>query len=214
MNIIPTKISIVEDNPEVSEFLADIFNSSEKYEHLSTYTNAPDAMSFLPKSDVDIVIVDIGLPRVSGIECVKVVKSLRPDIEFMMYTVFQNDDKIFESLKAGANGYLVKSPSSKEAILNALDELVTGGSPMSPAIARKVTSFFFNGHSNFKELKLLGKREKEVLDLLSRGLIYKEIAEQLGIATGTVKVHINKIYKKLHVQNKTEAMNKYLGRNF
>jgi len=208
------KVSIVEDNQEVLDFLTDTFNKSNDFYCQQVYKNAEEAISFLPKSDADIVIVDIGLPGVSGIECVRQVKSLRSDIHFMMYTVFENNNDIFESLKAGATGYLVKSQISEEAILIAVRELMAGGSPMSPSIARKVTDFFFSGHSSFKELDLLGKREKEVLELLSKGLLYKEIAEEMDIVIGTVKVHINKIYKKLHVQNKTEAINKYLGRKF
>ncbi len=208
-----TQIAIVEDNLEVSDFLVSTFNKSKEFSCYQAYKNAEEAISFLLQSDVDIVIVDIGLPGISGIECVRQVKVLRPDILFIMYTIFEKDDEIFESLKAGANGYLVKSPS-EDAILEAVKEVLNGGSPMSPSIARKVTNFFFNGHSNIKELKLLGKREKEVLELLSKGLLYKEIAEEMGIVIGTVKVHINKIYKKLHVQTRTEAINKYLGRKF
>ena len=117
------------------------------------------------------MIVDIGLPGESGIDCVRKVKEIRPDILFMMYTVFDRDNKIFDSLKAGANGYLLKS-SKPEEIIPAVRELIAGGSPMSPEIARKITNFFFKGSPTsprFKELKLLGKREAEVLDLLSKG---------------------------------------------
>lgn len=211
----PKKISIVEDNKEIMEFLTRTFQNSEEYDCVQTYKDGSSALSFLPKSDVDVVIVDIKLPgKVNGIDCVKQIKGLRPDILFMMYTQFENDNDIFESLKAGASGYLVKSTLKAETIITAIEELLNGGSPMSPSIARRITEFFFNGHGNFKALELLGKREKEVLELLSRGLLYKEIGVELGITTGTVKVHINKIYKKLHVGNRSEAINKYLGRNF
>lgn len=206
------KLSIVEDQEEIMNFLVRIFDQAEDFECLSKYRTAEDAITFLPKSDVDVVIVDIGLPGKNGIECVKAVKALRPEIQFIMYTVFDRDDKIFESLKSGASGYLVKSPK-EDIILSALRELVAGGAPMSPAIARKVTNFFFNGRNQlFKELELLGKREREVLELLSKGLLYKEIAKEMGITIGTVKQHIHSIYQKLHVQNRTEAINKYLGR--
>ncbi|MEL6865592.1 MAG: response regulator transcription factor [Bacteroidota bacterium] len=215
MNPKITKISIVEDHEDIREFLITIFSECDDFVYQQAYKNAEEAVNFLPKSDVDIAIVDIGLPGESGIECVRKVKALRPDIQFMMYTVFDKDNNIFESLKAGANGYLLKS-AVKEEIIGAVRELANGGAPMSPAIARKVTNFFFNTsgvNSKFKKLELLGSREKQVLELLSKGLLYKEIASEMGITIGTVKQHIHSIYKKLHVQNRTEAINMYLGRD-
>ncbi len=207
-----SKLSIIEDQEPIMNFLVRTFTEAEDFECLGKYRTAEEAIAFLPKSTADVVIVDIGLPGVNGIECVKQVKALRPDIHFIMYTVFDRDNEIFESLKSGASGYLVKSTKA-EVILSAVRELVAGGAPMSPAIARKVTNFFFSGQKNdFKELELLGKREGEVLDLLSRGLLYKEIALNMKITIGTVKQHIHSIYQKLHVQNRTEAINKYLGR--
>ena len=206
------KLSIVEDQDAIMDFLVRIFDDAEDFECHGKYKTAEEAITFLPKSDTNVVIVDIGLPGVNGIECVKQVKALRPDMQFIMYTVFDRDDEIFESLKSGASGYLVKSPKG-EVILEAVRELVAGGAPMSPAIARKVTNFFFSGRKdNFKELELLGKRQREVLDLLAKGLLYKEIAAAMHISIGTVKQHIHSIYQKLHVQNRTEAINKYLGR--
>ncbi|MEM8907822.1 MAG: response regulator transcription factor, partial [Bacteroidota bacterium] len=206
------KLSIVEDQEPIMDFLVRTFEQSADFECLGKYKTAEEAIAFLPKSDTDVVIVDIGLPGLNGIECVKQVKSLRPDIQFIMYTVFDRDNEIFESLKSGASGYLVKS-TKREAILSAVRELVAGGAPMSPAIARKVTDFFFSGRpTGFTELELLGPREREVLDYLSKGLLYKEIATEMGITIGTVKQHIHSIYQKLHVQNRTEAINKYLGR--
>ena len=133
-----------------------------------------------------------------------------------MYTMFDEGDKIFNSLKAGASGYLIKSiksHSKKDTILKAIRELLDGGAPMSPSIARKITDFFFKVSNPMKELKLLSPREKEVLELLSKGYLYREIGNKLNIATGTVKQHIHKIYQKLHVQNRTEAINIYLGRD-
>lgn len=208
------KVSIVEDHEDMRDFLKEIFDETEDIICQQSYKNAEEAIIFLPKSDVDIVLVDIGLPGESGIECVARVKELRPDILFMMYTVFDRDNNIFESLKAGANGYLLKSAKAEE-IIQAVREMALGGSPMSPGIARKVTNFFFNRNGAkeaFKKLELLSKREVEVLDNLSKGLLYKEIADKMGIVEGTVKQHIHKIYKKLHVQNRTEAINRYLGR--
>ncbi len=209
-------ISIVEDQEDIREFLIDILNAEEGFCFKQAYNTADEAVIFLKSSDVDMVIVDIRLPgKKNGTECVKQIKALRPDIEFMMYTIFDHDDNIFESLKAGASGYLLKTSDKKE-VINAIKELASGGSPMSPSIARKVTDFFFNGkkeNQSFKELKLLSSREIEVLKLLTKGLLYKEIADHLKIAEGTIKQHIHKIYKKLHVQNRTEAINVYLGRD-
>ncbi len=209
------KIALVEDDALMLDFLETTINETESFICEETYTSAEKAIKYLPKSDVDIAIVDIRLPGESGIECVRQVKALRPDIQFMMYTMFDEGDKIFNSLKAGASGYLIKSAksiASEETIIAAIQELMAGGAPMSPSIARKVTEFFFKTHTQMKELELLTKREVEVLDQLSKGLLYKEIADQLHITTGTVKQHIHKIYQKLHVQNRTEAINVYLGR--
>lgn len=205
------KISFVEDRPEIMEFLVAAFSKTEDFQCQQQYKNAEEAILFLPKSDSKVVIVDIGLPGKSGVECVRQVKALRPDIQFMMYTIFDKDDDIFESLKAGASGYLLKTPN-EEKVLEAVREMLSGGAPMTPAIARRVTEFFFGGRSVVKEMELLSDREKEVLDHLSRGLFYKEIGEQLGISIGTVKQHIHNIYQKLHVDNRTEAINIYLGR--
>lgn len=216
MNQKVINISIIEDQEDIREFLVEILNGAEDFHFKQAYTNADEAISFLKSSDVDLVIVDIRLPgKNNGTDCVKQIKALRPDIEFMMYTIFDHHDNIFESLKAGASGYLLKT-NNKEEVLDAIRDLAAGGSPMSPSIARKVTEFFFSGkkeNREFKELELLSKREVEVLNLLSKGLLYKEIGGQLNIVEGTVKQHIHKIYKKLHVQNRTEAINMYLGRD-
>ncbi|MEM9722618.1 MAG: response regulator transcription factor [Bacteroidota bacterium] len=210
------KISLVEDDSMMSDYLQSTINSSSDFFCEAVYETAEEAIEELPKSDTDVVIVDIRLPGKSGIDCVQQVKSLRPDIQFIMYTMFDEGDKIFNSLKAGASGYLIKSNKShskKDTILKAIGELLEGGAPMSPSIARKITEFFFNANNPIKELELLSPREKEVLELLSKGYLYKEIGDLLKITTGTVKQHIHKIYQKLHVQNRTEAINVYLGRD-
>lgn len=205
-------IAIIEDHQDIIDYLTDAFNETTDFSCTNQYKNAEEAMIFLPKSDVKIVVVDIGLPGKSGIECVRQIKALRPDIEFMMYTVFDQNDNIFESLKAGASGYLLKS-DNEEKVIKAVRELLNGGAPMSPGIARKVRNFFFSDQNKaFKKMELLSNRQSQILDLLSKGLRYKEIASQLNITQGTVKQHIHKIYQKLHVQNKTEAINKYLER--
>ena len=143
----------------------------------SLIKNAEGAITFLPRSDADLVIVDIGLPGKNGIECVKRIKEIRPEIQFLMYTVFDQEDKIFESLKVGANGYLMKTSEGDE-ILRAARELVNGGAPMSPSIARKIITTFRKADEDLKELDLLSTRENEILQLLSQGLTYKEIAKK------------------------------------
>lgn len=199
------EIAIVEDDEETRDFLKFIFNKTDDLICEKVYKNAEEAIYFLPKSNVDIVVVDIGLPNQDGIACVQQVKALRPDIEFMMYTTFDRGDKIFNSLKAGASGYLLKSPK-RDKILAAVRELATGGSPMSPEIARKVTDYFFKGEEmEIKKMDLLTERQTEILSWLSKGYTNKEIASKLNLKEGTIKIHNYKIYQKLHVGSRLEA---------
>lgn len=203
-----TKIAIVEDEQDMLDFLKSIINESENMTCINTYKNAEDAITFLPNFDNDIVIVDIGLPGKSGIAVVEELSNKMSETLFVMYTASQGDDNIFESLKAGASGYLLKSADTQK-LINALLELIDGGSPMSPSIARKVTNYFNPQRKAKCEVQeLLGKKQYMVLDLLSKGLKYKEIAEEMDIVIGTVKSHVNTIYKKLHVTNKTGAIQK------
>ncbi len=207
----PINVIVVEDNEEVKEYLEDILNQSIEINLIASYTTCNDAISFIPKHDVDVVLMDIGLPDQSGINCVKEVKAQGHEIEFLMHTIFDSSDQVFEALKNGATGYLLKS-TSEEKLIEAIIEVSKGGSPMSPTIARKVTEYFDERKANMEIASILTKREYEILKLLSNGLLYKEIAKELEITIGTVKQHNHKIYQKLHVQNKTEAINKFLGR--
>ena len=169
-------------------------------------------MHKLPQLNPDIVIMDINLPGMSGIEFIKLIKKKITATQFMMFTVYENDEKVFEALKAGASGYLLKNTGLLQLIA-ALKELYNGGSPMSANIARKLVNLFQDEHIDEVPASGLSKRENEILLLLSKGLLYKEIADQLGISVGTVRQHIHKIYEKLHVQNRTEALNKAFGKN-
>jgi DNA-binding NarL/FixJ family response regulator len=206
------KVAILEDLKEVAEILKDQLNEESDIECRHVYYNAEDAMHFLPKTNqVDILIVDIGLPRASGIDAIKHLAEYCPGMQFCMFTVYEDDEKIFNSLASGAHGYLLKSAST-EKIIHSIRELKSGGSPMSPSIARRIISSFRNQKSQTKRNDLpLTSRELELLDLLKEGLLYKEIATHMHITVGTVKQHIHKIYKKLHVSNRTEALNKYRG---
>lgn len=204
-----TKIAFVEDQPEVLNNLVNIFSNATGFVCRGQYKTAEEAIPFLLRSDADVVIVDIKLPgKKNGIDCVRQVKLARPEMQFIMYTQFEKGDELFESLKAGASGYLVKKGLDASNVIKAVKELlIDKGSPMSPAIARRLTNYFHGQTKMVKELKALTSRENELLRFLAEGLLYKEIASKMGITTGTVKQHINKIYKKIHVNNRTEAIN-------
>lgn len=205
------KICIVEDLKEVRDGMTSLLTLDERFEVLATFSDAEIAADELPAWQPDIIIMDINLPGMNGIECIKKVKPQCPDSQFIMFTIYEDDEKVFEALTAGASGYLLKkTPLGK--ITDSLLELHSGGSPMSTQIARKVISRLQNNQPS-AEIKVLSARENEVLQLLAKGLLYKEIAEKLFIATDTVRQHIHRIYEKLHVQNRTEAINKAYGRN-
>lgn len=206
-------VAILDDLEDVAKTLQELLNEEPDMLCTQIYLNAEDAMHFFPLSPCDILIVDIGLPRASGIEAIKHISVECPGTEFCMFTVYEEDDKIFESLKSGAKGYILKS-SKPESIASSIRELISGGSPMSPSIARRIIDIFQNMKITPLTYALpLTDRELQLLDLLSKGLLYKEIADEMKITLGTVKQHIHKIYEKLHVSNKTEAINRYLNNN-
>ena len=204
-------LAIVEDLDEVREGLKQFISLNPEFKVLDTFKTAEEALHDLPQLQPDIVIMDINLPGMTGIECIKQVKKKVPRTQFMMFTVYENDEKVFEALKAGASGYLLKNTGLVQ-IIESLKELHTGGSPMSSNIARKLVTIFRAQQPETEPMEVLSKRENEILQLLSKGLLYKEIADQLSISTGTVRQHIHKIYEKLHVQNRTEAINKAFGK--
>ncbi len=205
-------LAIVEDLDEVREGLKQFISLNPEFNVLDTYKTAEEGAYEIPRIKPDIVIMDISLPGMSGIDCIREIKNKVPLTQFMMFTVYENDEKVFEALKAGASGYLLKNTGLVQMI-EALKELHNGGSPMSANIARKLVRVFHEKESNAATLELLSTRENEILQLLAKGLLYKEIAEQLHISTSTVRQHIHKVYEKLHVQNRTEAINKAFGKN-
>lgn len=209
----PIQITVIEDLKEVAISLQSIINTQEDMYCGHIYHNAEEAMNFIPHQKTDIVIVDIGLPRASGIEAIQYIRDKCPHILFCMFTVYEDDEKIFNSIQAGAKGYILKG-ASRDKIIESIRELYSGGSPMTPSIARRIIEIFSqSGRTQPKKETLpVTEREHELLVLLSRGLLYKEIAEELGITVGTVKQHIHKIYDKLQVNNKTEAINKLNNR--
>jgi DNA-binding NarL/FixJ family response regulator len=204
-------IAIVEDLDVVRNGLKDFISLSTDFLVIGAFKTGEEALQKLPEIRPDIVIMDINLPGMNGIECIRQVKDKSPRTQFMMFTVYENDDKVFEALKAGASGYLLKNTGLLQ-IAESVKELHEGGSPMSANIARKMVNLFRDADKKTPFLDILSNREKEILQLLAKGLLYKEIAEQLGITTGTVRIHIHKIYEKLHVQNRTEAINKAFGK--
>ncbi len=205
-------LAIVEDLDEVRDGLKNFISLSQDFKVLDTFKTAEDAIIDLPKLKPDIVIMDINLPGMNGIDCIKHIKDKSPATQFMMFTVYENDEKVFEALKAGASGYLLKNTGLVQ-LIESLKELYNGGSPMSANIARKLVTLFRTGHKEPTSLEILSNRENEILQLLAKGLLYKEIADQLAISVSTVRQHIHHIYEKLHVQNRTEAINKAFGKN-
>jgi DNA-binding NarL/FixJ family response regulator len=200
-------VAIIEDLEEIREGLKNYIDSDKELVVVSAVSSAEEAMVMLPKLQPDIAIMDINLPNMNGIRCIRTIKDDCPATQFMMFTIYENDEKIFQALQAGASGYLLKNTEPSQ-ILEAIKELHHGGSPMSPNIARKLVNIFREKNESTVSSALLGKRENDVLELLSQGLLYKEIADRLSLAVGTVRQHIHNIYEKLHVHNRTEALNK------
>ncbi len=211
MNI---SVAIVEDNDDIRQALEQIITMADGYTLAGSCINGEEAINKIPDLKPDVVLMDINLGGINGIECVKILKELYPEILFMMCTVYEEDEKIFEALSAGANGYILKK-TTPDKLLQAITELQEGGAPMSSQIANKVVAAFKNKPAasvNTESLEVLSKREKEILEALSKGLLYKEIADQLYISPQTVRKHVYHIYEKLHVSNRVEAVNKFFGR--
>ena len=208
MNI--TRVAIVEDIKEIREGLKLLIDGREGFECKYSFSSAEEALTEIPNIKPDVVLMDIHLPGMNGIDCIKQLKPQCADTLFIMSTVYEDDDNIFESLKAGASGYLLKK-TSPDKILEAINEVVNGGSPMSGQIARKVIASFQKKDS-IDASELLTNKEKEILKALAKGLRYKEIAAMMGISIETVRSHARNIYEKLQVQSRTEALNKIYGK--
>jgi DNA-binding NarL/FixJ family response regulator len=203
-------ISIVEDDPSLGAILGEIIQSSPDWKLVKHYPSAEAALEGMTVSAPEVVLMDIQLPGISGIECVGKLKAMHPEVLVLMVTVYDNNERIFDALAAGASGYLLKRDIPAR-LMEALDDLLAGGSPMSSAIARKVVQHFQKGPPAKNEDHNLTPREKQILEQLAKGSLYKEIAWDLGIGFETVRSHIDNIYKKLHVRTRTEAVVKFLG---
>ena len=206
----PITVSIVEDNDKLRGTLARVINRADGFRCVSDYANAEDALKDLPTARPEVVLMDINLPGMNGVECVRQLKQLLPQTQVMMLTVYEDTENIFNALTAGASGYMLKRTSTKE-LLEAIQEVHRGGSPMTMHIARKVVQSFQRTTATAPSGDNLSEREQQVLDLLSQGLMYKEIADKLEISYETVHTYIRRIYEKLQVRTRTEAVTKFLG---
>lgn len=205
------KVSIVEDDEGVRDSLAALINDAEGFQCISSHASAEDAIAQIPLKKPDVVLMDINLPSMSGIDCVRKLKEILPQTQIMMLTMYEDGEQIFNSLAAGASGYLLKrTPPAK--LLEAITEVQRGASPMSGKIARVVVQYFQQKSQPAAGAQVLSKREQEILDLLAKGFRYKEIADTLSISFDTVRSHLRNIYDKLHVSSRTEAVVKYLNK--
>lgn len=203
-------IALVEDDEALRETLAEIIAASPSWKLVAAYPAAEAALDAMKETCPEVVLMDIQLPGMSGIQCVAKLKEIHPEAQVLMVTVYDNNDRIFDALAAGASGYLLKRDAPAK-LLESLDDLLAGGSPMSSAIARKVVQKFQITPPSKNEDHNLTPREKQILEQLVKGSLYKEIAWEFGIGVETVRTHLHNIYAKLHVRTRTEAVVKYLG---
>jgi len=205
------KVSLVEDVAGVRERLAALLNDVPGMRCIGTHASGEDAVQKMPADAPDVALVDIHLPGMSGIECVARLKEKLPKLQILMLTRFEQSDLIFNSIRAGASGYLLKTTPAAE-LIQAVEQVHAGGAPMSMQIARKVVDHFRQIQKPASDVETLTTREQEILELLAKGYYYKEISDRLGISYNTVRTHLQHIYEKLHVQSRTGAVLKYLGR--
>ena len=204
------KVAIVEDDDQVRENLAALIGGTKGFECVGTYSSGEKALENLPRRWSNVVLMDINLPGMSGVECVRQLKSVAPELHIVMLTVYDDSERIFHALQMGASGYLLKRSTSEE-IVHAIEEVHRGGAPMSSYIARKVVQSFNRQGPSDKPTENLSKRETDVLGYIARGYANKEIADTLGLSTETVRGYLKTIYSKLHVRSRTEAALKFRG---
>lgn len=206
----PIQVAIVEDDEEIRANLTHRIDGNSGFHLLRAYPDAESALSDLPRQQPDVVLMDINLPGMDGVECVRQLKPRMPDTQFVMLTVYEDSNRLFKSLVAGASGYLLKRTSPAK-LLEAIKEAHGGGSPMTPQIARKVVQHFQQMPQPSSDLQRLTPRETDVLNQLAKGFRYKEIVDNLGISSGTLHSYIRSVYEKLHVHSRTEAVVKFLN---
>ena len=207
----PIKVSIVEDNQGMRESFAALLNQSPNLQCVTAFATGEDAVRGMTTDPPDVALVDVNLPGMDGIECVAKLKLQLPKLLVLMLTRYEQSDLIFNSIRAGASGYLLKKTPPAE-LIQAIEQVHAGGAPMSMQIARKVVDHFRQIQQPASDVEKLTPREQEILELLSKGYYYKEIGDRLKITMNTVRTHLHHIYEKLHVQSRTEAVLKFLGR--
>ena len=205
------RVSIVEDNRGTRESLNELLNRAPALHCVGAHSSGEEALRQIPAELPDVVLMDINLPQMNGIECVSRLKQQMPKTQVLMLTTYEESDLIFDSLRKGASGYLLKNMPPTE-LVQAIEQVHAGGAPMSMQIARKVVSHFQQIKKPQSDMEHLTKREHEILALLAKGFLYKEIADQLGVTLSTVRAHLHAVYEKLHVQSRTEAVVKFLER--
>jgi DNA-binding NarL/FixJ family response regulator len=206
----PFRVSIVEDDPGVRAGLVRLFNETREFQCLSSYPSAETALAHLPAEKPDVILMDIKLPGRSGIECVRLLKERDPSLVVLMLTVYEDTEQVFKALQAGATGYLLKRTPPRQ-LLEAVREVLEGGAPITSHIARKVVEAFHPhpaGQTSGETVEL-SQREREVLDLLAKGFLIKEIADKLSVGFGTARTYVRRIYEKLHVQSRSQAIAKF-----
>ena len=208
----PTSVSIVEDDQKTREALVTLLSGSEPIRYLNAYSNHEDAVRRIPAEKPDVVLVDINLPGMSGIECVARLSTLVPGVRILILTTYDERDLIFEALRVGADGYLLKK-SGYDELVGAIGELNAGGAPMSMPVARQLVQHFRRLNIAAQEIEKLSDREEETLALLAQGYLYKEIADKMNITVSTVRCYLQRVYEKLHVHSRTEAVAKYCAKS-
>ncbi len=204
-------VSIVDDDAGLRDSIAQFLKTARGYSCVSVYASAEEALAGVPKTRPDVVLMDINMAGVDGIECTRRLKAAAPQSQILMLTVYEDTEKIFKALAAGASGYLLKRVAPAQ-LLEAIREVHAGGSPMSGPIARKVVQFFQQGPPVKREDEGLSGRERQVLQLLAQGYAYKQIGDQLGVSMDTTRTYIRRIYEKMHVHSRTEAVMRFMNR--
>jgi DNA-binding NarL/FixJ family response regulator len=206
----PIRVAMIEDDEEIRSNLGDAISANRDFRMVGSYRDAESALKSLPATNPHVVLMDINLPGMDGVQCVRRLKVTLPESEFIMLTVYQDSTLLIQSLMAGASGYLLKR-TAPDKLLMAIREVREGGAPMTPGMARRVVQHFQEAPPPTSDLARLTPREKDVLDQLARGFCYKEVADNLHIGTGTLQTHVHNIYEKLRVHSRTEAVVKYLN---
>jgi DNA-binding NarL/FixJ family response regulator len=207
----PITFAIVEDDMPTRQAILSLLSGEKQFRCLAAYGTGEEAITGIGAKAPDVILVDINLPGMNGIECVTRLKAGAPTLQVLMLTTYEDSDKIFRSLRAGAAGYLLKKCIAED-LVSAIEQVHAGGAPMSMPVARKVVAHFHESASAGSELAQLTARENQILELLASGCLYKEIGDRLGISFSTVRAHLRNIYEKLHVQSRTEATVKFLKR--